>query len=445
MKNKDLCWSKYNTIIANDNGTYLLYNSYSNVFLELDKDAYKDIQAIKSQIKNKQYNSSQELHEILYSNSIISNENSYDTIQKMKTSRLFQQADTDLKLLTILPTLDCNFNCSYCYESSRPSKYLDKNTEELIINNIVCDKSFNNLHINWFGGEPLLGFESIKRISNKLISEDICLDSSIITNGYLLTEDVADQLLKLKINTVQVTIDGIGECHNLRRPHKTMSDSFEVIINNLEYLYKHYNDNISVSIRINVDKTNKETYIDSYTFLKKKFPKYHIYPGIVRENNICQSTDNCLFSNADLFEFIKLNREEHNLSVMPIFPKNKMNICTAEKLNSYVIGPDGEIYKCYNDVGLDSKIVSHIDKSKNLTNSLILSRYISDCNPLETTNCKECTILPICNGGGCVNKRLEAKYSEGNSDYCTYFKDNLKSLLTMHYEEKRNAEELKEV
>ena len=57
--------------------------------------------------------------------------------------------------------------------------------------------------------------------------------SSIVTNGYLLNEYIINQFKELGIRRMQITIDGLKDTHNQRRPHKTNKDSFEKIMNNL--------------------------------------------------------------------------------------------------------------------------------------------------------------------------------------------------------------------
>ncbi len=48
--------------------------------------------------------------------------------------------------------------------------------------------------VTWFGGEPLLRMKTIRSLTAKLISLGKPYRAGIITNGYLLTEDVAHSL-----------------------------------------------------------------------------------------------------------------------------------------------------------------------------------------------------------------------------------------------------------
>ena len=71
--------------------------------------------------------------------------------------------------LVITPTMGCNFSCHYCFENKNNS-YLNIETQhrilKLVANNIAGKES---LHVEWFGGEPLLALPIIENLSSKFI------------------------------------------------------------------------------------------------------------------------------------------------------------------------------------------------------------------------------------------------------------------------------------
>lgn len=86
-------------------------------------------------------------------------------------------------------------------------------TIEFILNQV--DKN-TPLSIFWYGGEPLLDLKHIRYITEKLKEHSDKYESysaSIVTNGYLLTKDVAYQLKKLDIDNVQITLVGPAKIH----------------------------------------------------------------------------------------------------------------------------------------------------------------------------------------------------------------------------------------
>lgn len=98
-------------------------------------------------------------------------------------------------------TNKCNLNCIHCYSSER---------QEDLETNDVCHildqlSEVGAGIIDFGGGEPLLRDDIIEILSYSKKRE---LYTSISTNGILLTEDVAQDLKKLGIGHVCVSLDG---------------------------------------------------------------------------------------------------------------------------------------------------------------------------------------------------------------------------------------------
>lgn len=111
-----------------------------------------------------------------------------------------QKAVSEKKLLSmeVELSLRCNFRCPYCYV---PDKTLLKNELSLdeIKNAVVQAKELGVKKIILLGGEPMLYpylFEIIEFISS------LDLNIEMFTNGFGITEGIADKLLKYKVNVV---------------------------------------------------------------------------------------------------------------------------------------------------------------------------------------------------------------------------------------------------
>ena len=97
------------------------------------------------------------------------------------------------------------------------------------------------------------------------------------------------------------------------------------------------------------------------------------------------------------------------------------------------IGPQGEVYKCWNDVGDSSKVIGKIGGK--VENEVLLLRYLVGADPFEDPNCLNCFLLPVC-GGGCPLSRIQKKYDGKEINYCPLIKDNLYDFLLAHINEK---------
>lgn len=76
----------------------------------------------------------------------------------------------------IAPTLNCNYNCVYCFENKENRKLrMNFNTAEdilsFIIKQIESNKLIKSIKITWFGGEPLLSYDLILEFSKKIIAK----------------------------------------------------------------------------------------------------------------------------------------------------------------------------------------------------------------------------------------------------------------------------------
>lgn len=424
-------WSKYNYLFSSDKFGHLLYNSLSNHFFELPQNIFNDIEKRKGldQI-------SPELIDANLIKAKVFVESDLDEYYKIKLQRLLIRADQRYLSLTILPTRECNFNCSYCYEEERPALYMDQNVEDSLFEFIKGYESLKYFRVTWYGGEPLLAFDRIQSITSRILKLGIDYRASMITNGYLLETEIVNKLDDLCINSVQVTIDGMKDIHNKRRPHLKQQDSFQKIFKNLKYFFKKW-DNKKVSLRVNIDQSNKDDFHILYNFLKKELPNDNlfIHPAYVTTvySEKCNPLE-CELQRKAQSRFLINEHKQNNMKELNLYPALSFSECTARHVNSFVVGPQGELYKCWNDVGQKNKIVATLGNLE-AANSGLMARYLTGADPLENKKCQECFFFPICSGG-CAFSRLRNKYENTNINTCHIAKNNLKEFLELHYEKK---------
>ncbi|MCQ5034018.1 ATP-binding cassette domain-containing protein [Coprococcus sp. DFI.6.81] len=71
-------------------------------------------------------------------------------------------------------------------------------------------------------------------------------------------------------------------------------------------------------------------------------------------------------------------------------------VCGAISLNSFVIGPDGALYKCWNDIGYSERSIGNLEKGIKLTNKFV--EWLS-YDVVKDQECKDCSFFPVCYGG----------------------------------------------
>lgn len=145
--------------------------------------------------------------------------------------------------VVVAPTLDCNFACPYCFEKNKRVNYMKPEVEQRLCNFIIENSNDAPITLYWYGGEPLLAIESIRRILKELNGKIKIDNHVLISNGYLLRPDVYDIFdATFPLNDIQITLDGNKDRHNKLRALKrgTLKTTYDQIIKNIEDFAKKH-------------------------------------------------------------------------------------------------------------------------------------------------------------------------------------------------------------
>lgn len=412
--------SNYNfRITINKNGKkhVILYNGlYGSAALIPKNSKFKNI-------KNK----NSEITKLLQENKYLI-EDDVNEIDLIKSQNKLQRFNERTLELTILPTMWCNLNCQYCYETRKEESMSkdDISTIYCYIKNKIIQQKIKTLSILWFGGEPLLEIEKIKNLSKKILplikKNEIQFKNSIITNGTLLTKPISKALLACGIKYVQITLDGPPEIHDKRKPLIGGVGSFKIIFNNLLNAVNYFD----VSIRINVDKENIPYIKKLIDILTSFYLQNKLYVYLAKTENIqgaCESTGGmCLndfdFLNTEKKIFEYMNKKGFKKIAIPSY---RTNYCTADNVHSFTILPNRKVHKCWHLVSDEKEIVGELTDTKINFNHNIYKWLAYD--PLDNKSCINCKYLPLCMGG-CPKIRLTQ-----NITRCDILKNSIKRYI----------------
>lgn len=420
-------WSKYNYLFKSEKYGCLLFNSLSDSFMALSVEVYDFI--MKNNDKPEILKQS-EIGDVLEKNKCLV-KSEYDEINQINYLETLSRTNRIDLNLTIAPTYACNFACTYCYEEDRRNVFLDDSQVESIIKFVDTFKDVKELYITWYGGEPLMGIDTIEKLTKKIEPLGKKIKHHIVTNGYLLNKKNIEILDKLNIKTAQITLDGPKEIHDKRRPLLNGKGTFDQILKNIDLLFEMIPD-FGVSFRVNIDKTNNTCFKEIYNLLhiRYKGKRFNVYAGFVDEILACKSVNSCVFNRNDMYNFKKEMFINHKID-LGLYPSYKRQSCMAQMLNGYVIGADGNIFKCWNDIGIDEKAISNV-KNPKITNPTLLFRYLNSANNIYDPKCKDCFFLPMCDGG-CQYVKMANFFKEADIDNCHLAKGNLKESLEIYY------------
>jgi uncharacterized protein len=413
--------SKYVYQFVSSRNDYLIYCSQTNSFLKLTPELYdfllqcKENSSLITELND-------DLLNLFVKYKIIVSEGENDNYLLKREFYENQTAYSAAALgLILVPTSACNFDCHYCFETNKSGGIMSDKTIDNLIAFVKKHEYAKGINLTWYGGEPLLAFDTIKKILPRLKTEiNIPLTShSIITNGYYFSDKVIDFFKKYPLNEIQITLDGNKQRHDsIRKQKHTGEGSFERIMSNIEIILTNLPDTFS-AIRIKKKKNNKQDLYDLYEELSKKWTEKNvkIYPGILRIDNedgtalACNAIDRDEANEFD-FEITKKQKPKASMYPVSILAAN----CTATCISSYIIGSKGEIYKCWNDVGDEKRVIGDIAE-ENLTNANLLYRYVVGTKWYHNGECKKCFYLPVCSGQ-CAWYVLRNKYENGKYNNC---------------------------
>lgn len=152
----------------------------------------------------------------------------YDKVQEAYalSSYYFRNGKSFLPLrYTLELTYRCNLNCNYCYVGKERNSN-ELNTEEWF--NIIDQIPPFRL-ITLVGGEVLLR-KDFKQILEKCLNKG---KVNIVTNATLFNDELIKTFVDKKLLLLNISIDGIGEKHDINRGH---NGTFDKVIKNLEKL-----------------------------------------------------------------------------------------------------------------------------------------------------------------------------------------------------------------
>lgn len=407
------------------NNALIIYNTATAAVLLLDKEHFGKF---KDFIKNNKLLDDEMKRELIKGGMIVPDE--YDEKAVLNFNHMIHRLRHDSLGLTIAPTSDCNFRCPYCYEKGIKHINMDSKTMEGAFE-FAKKQNKNKLSVTWYGGEPSLCLDEIMYLSDLFIDyygKDN-YSASMVSNGYLLNRDVALMLKEKNLTSVQITIDGPKESHDKRRIFMDGSGTFDIILKNIENIY----DILDIVVRINVDRSNIDQTIELINCLKSRglLDKIKFYLAPVSDINSEKKNCNC-FTQKEFSEF-EINIYQKFQEYHPIKPPFiTLGICGAISMDSFVIAPDGKLYKCWDEIGREGAEVGTVFDG--ITNQLNLIKWLSYDIRNYNSECDDCKNLPTCYGG-CPYLNMKNK----EESHCISFQHNGPRIIDNLYKNRKGV------
>lgn len=417
-KNQFMKYSQFNSIIPFDE-KFALFNALSQkvIFIE---ETLKDLlnAAIHEGVENLQ-----SIHPSFYEylsteKFLVDNETDEVGLVKELVNKI--DNNPEMFFLTINPSMNCNFKCWYCYETHVKGSMLNEQMVHKInkfITNTISKEGLKNFTLSFFGGEPLLYFKKdvipiIEHYAIECRNKQINTAISFTTNGYLINNEFISFFKENNLTcSLQITLDGYKEKHDLVRFVSSNKGSYDTIIKNIRLLLLN---GFYVRLRINYTEKNitdahkiGEEFADIPQEIKSKLLLIDFH-RVWQDNKI----DNTYFVLDNNIDQMKID----GLSVSSQYvPNNVIESCYADKRNSAVINYNGDLFKCTaRDFTTVTRAGYLSDEGELVWENNYLERRMKA--KFQNKPCLTCPIMPLCNGG-CSQHAMEHL---GGEEYCVH-------------------------
>ncbi|MFZ5826214.1 MAG: radical SAM protein [Bacillota bacterium] len=423
--------SKYHVACPDDlQGGWLLFSAATGALLRLDDQEYAGFERFS---RTRDPNALPETTQIGLRGAGILIDDEIDEGGMLRACNHRARFSDKEFILFLVPSLACNFGCTYCYQHKMNLGTLSQHGADLLHYIRSLCREYQVLRVIYSNGEPLLQLDWIEQFHPEVLkiaaeSGTTVVMGGFITNGYLLGPRVAERLQALGIRRVQITLDGPPHIHDANRPLISGKPTFAKIIENLQTAVGVFE---SISIRVNVSSNNVNTLNELLDILAEHGLKQQvqIYLAPVESNtSVCANVaDECLDMEAFAAHAAVFYREALRRGFwIEQYPHPKSSACMTDYYNSVIVGPDGRFWKCSHELGVDEYCIGQLGRNPTAAEEARHLVYIQ-WDPFQDPECLECPVLPVC-VGGCP---YDAMWRGPGSKRCVSWKYNMAEMLPL--------------
>ena len=342
----------------------------------------------------------------------------------------------------------CNLNCSYCFASQ--GKYhgdralmsfeVGKRALDFLIENSGTRR---NLEVDFFGGEPLMNFDVVKRLVEYARSVEKEKGKNfrftLTTNGMLVDDDVIE-FSNREMSNVVLSLDGRKEVHDRFRVDYQGRGSWEYIVPKFQKFVKA-RDNKNYYMRGTFTHANPDFLEDIKTMLDLGFTELSMEPVV------CASDDPSALTEEDKEIVMKqyeqlalLMLERHKAGKPFTFYHYMIDLkggpCIYKRVSGcgsgteyMAVTPWGDLYPCHQFVGEEKYRLGSVFEG--VTNTEIQDEFLA-CNVYTRPECADCWAKLYCSGGCAANAYHATGSVNGVYSYgCDLFRKRMECAIML--------------
>ena len=311
---------------------------------------------------------------------------------------------------------DCNLRCKYCFASTGgfggTRKLMSEETAKQAVDLLVgLSGTRRNLEVDFFGGEPLMGMDVVKKTVAYARSREKEKNKNfrftITTNGLLLNEDSID-FINREMSNVVLSIDGRREVNDALRVRVDGRGSYDAVVPAFQQLVQRRGDK-EYYVRGTYTRFNPDFDADVLALYELGFDQISVEPVVGPEKDdysIREADIPALEASYErlMWEMIRRKKEKKGrFNFFHFMLDLEGGPCALKRLrgcgsgNEYVaVTPDGEIYPCHQFVGNPDFLMGDVEQG---IANLALKQQFADANLLHKPDCQGCWAKFFCSGG----------------------------------------------
>lgn len=331
----------------------------------------------------------------------------------------FKKRQTVVKALCLHIAHDCNLACRYCFagegeykgDRSLMSYEVGKQALDFLVAN---SGSRRNLEVDFFGGEPLLNWEVVKKLVayGRQIEQtkDKHFRFTLTTNGVLLNDEII-AFVNQEMDNIVLSIDGRKEVHNHMRPFKNGTGSYDLILEKFKQVAESRKQT-KYYVRGTFTHHNLDFVEDVLHLADEGFEQISVEPVVadpaepyaIRQEDIPQI---CKGYDRLAKEMLKRRREGHGFQFFHYMIDLSGGPCVYKRLSGcgsgteyLAVTPWGDLYPCHQFVGEEEFCLGNVDEG--IVNPARRDPF-KLCNVYAKEECRDCFAKFYCSGGCAAN------------------------------------------
>ena len=331
----------------------------------------------------------------------------------------FKKRQSVIKAICLHVAHDCNLACKYCFagegEYHGARGLMSFEVGKAALDFLVANSGTRrNLEVDFFGGEPSLNFDVVKRLVEygRSIEKEHNKNFrfTYTTNGIILNDEIME-FCNREMSNVVLSLDGRREVNDRMRVFRGGKGSYDNIVSKFQkfadsrgqkdyYIrgtYTHYNTDFAADILHMADLGFKEISIEPVVADPSE-------PYALKESDLP-----VLLEQYEILarEMIRRNKKGDGFTFYHYMIDLDGGPCVVKRVSGCGVGteymavtPNGDLYPCHQFAGDPNFLLGNVKTG--VTNDKVCEQF-KECNIYSHKECDDCFARMYCSGGCAAN------------------------------------------